>query len=145
MLSIFIAAIKSFGIILVICFRYLGKELLYGKWHKTESKVLKYFDNVRHSSANPDEIVKMTNYSGKSDTLCELLTGFAFLGWSTVLESMVLSLPNVAWSLRFLQSKQNFLKTIWLLYCNQVHLHPLCNKCFCLLLRHYDPVWTSKA
>ena len=78
---------------------------------------------MRHYSAAPDtfaKIVKMTNHmklwDAKIDILWVLLITFAFMAWSTALESTLLDQPNFAWLLRFLQSEQNFfnhLVTVW--------------------------------
>ena len=70
------------------------------------------------------------------DTLWVILTGFASMAWSMALESVVLGLPDLAWSSRILRPEQNFNVLL--------RLHLSHNKCFLLLLQFYDPVQTHK-
>ena len=46
------------------------------------------------------------------DTALILLTGFASIVWNMASESMLLSLPDFAWSLMFLQPEWNFLNNL---------------------------------
>ena len=73
------------------------------------------------------------------DTLQVLLTGFAFMGWSMTLESMVLGLPDFTWSLRFLQPEK-ILWIICLLYWNLLCLHLSYNNIFSCL-NFWDETW----
>ena len=70
---------------------------------------------------------------------------FVLMVWSSVLESMVLSLPDVACSYRFLQPSSAFSSTIWLLYCHQLLLHLTHNEPFWLLSQCYSPVQIHKS
>ena len=109
-----------------------------------ESKVLLYFGSMKLNSASLGsfaKVVKVTTHTGLTnspDTLQMQLTRFASMVWSMATESIV----DLTWLLSFLQPEQNFL-TVWILYCDQLHLHLLHKKCFSLLLWCYGPVWTQ--
>ena len=72
--------------------------------------------------------------------ICDFMTGFAFMAWSTASESTVLDLPDLIWSSRFLPSAWNFfnhlLTVLWL-------TAPYAF--FLLHLQHYGRIRTRKA
>ena len=65
----------------------------------------------------------------------------SYMAWSTILESMVLDLPNHGNSC----NPSKISSTKWSLYYDQLCFHLLHNKYFWLLLWNYGPVWTYKA
>ena len=60
-------------------------------------QVLQYFSNTELWHASSSTIFQV------------LITKFASMAWSTALESTVLGLPDLTWSLRFLQPEESFL------------------------------------
>ena len=75
-----------------------------------------------------------------SDILWVWLARFASMAWSIVLESNLI-LPDHWRSCNL----SEITLIIWLLYCDQMHLHFEYNKCFWLLLQHYGPVQNHQA
>ena len=75
---------------------------------------LQYFDNMKHNLATPNPLLRLWRWQRtlncemrcSPDTLQVLLTRLA---WIIALEYMVLHPPDLAFLLRFLQPKQNFL------------------------------------
>ena len=68
--------------------------------YEDEWKDLQYFGNIKHNSSATDDFIDVwwtttdCETSTSPDTLYVLLTGFASMAWSTVLESTVLNLPD---------------------------------------------------
>ena len=85
------------------------------------------------------------NYMPSSpDILQELLIGFTSIVWSMDVESIVLSLPDIAWSSKDLATWSKFLEPYS--YCTMMkYAFTFNNKCFCFLLWCYGSVQTCKA
>ena len=79
------------------------------------------------------------------DTLGVLLDGFTSRTWSTATEFAILDRHELAWWSRFLGPERNFLKTIWLLYRDQQHLHLSHKNVFLFYPRRHSPIRTCEA
>ena len=105
-------------------------------------KVLQYYGNVKYNLTDADafaEVVKVTNYTrlwdAKSAThqICLYALEHDFIiytfrcTWPSLTVEVLTIYCEISW-------------TIWLLYCDQLHLHLLCNNFFWLLRWHYGPV-----
>ena len=116
-----------------------------------ESKVLRYFVNMKHYWAAPDSFDEMNSWERRitlkceiPDTLLTLLTRVTAMTSSTASESSSLwGLPG--WS-RFLQPERNFFKhlvtELWSTAPSSLAQQMFF---FCLLWRYYGPVRTRKA
>ena len=111
-----------------------------------------FWCNMRHYLATLKafaEVVKMTNHTRVLDVVLAWNSPSATwqiclygsehrLGihafrptWPYLIIKVLCNLSKVSW-------------TVWLLYCDQLCLHLLHNKCFWFLLQCYGPVWTHK-
>ena len=78
------------------------------------------------------------------DTFRMLLARFASMAWSTPSEPIVLSLPDLAWLSKFLQSKQNFSNHLVNVLWSTVP-SPFAQQMFWLFPWHHCKVWTCIA
>ena len=86
-------------------------------YYKSESKVLQYFGSMWGSIHHLWMLLLRSRWwtildcemLSLFDMLWMLLAGNTSMAWGTALESTVLGLPDLNWSLKFLQPEQNFL------------------------------------
>ena len=120
-------------------------SIVFQCYYLSESKVLQYFGNMRHDSRALDafaEIIKDVRcWARLILSKCFLIDLLLWLEAQP--QYPVLGLPDLAWSLRFLEPEWNFLN--YLIIVINYAFTFLYNKCFWFLLWCYGPVQICKS